>query len=191
MNGDQALMRKVMKARREKLTKKEITDGGAVIADKIRSLEVYRRCGWLWCYLSCAGEADTSALIRQAVCDGKRIAAPKVTGPRTMIFCEITSIEHDTRPGKMGILEPVSEKALIPGKDVPYEDILMIMPGVVFDRHRHRIGYGGGYYDTYLVGHGQIYTAAAAWDFQIVEHIPAQPWDQKPHVIVTEKNIYR
>ena len=108
-----------------------------------------------------------------------------------MIFCEITSVERDTHPGKMGILEPVSHRALFPGKDVSCEDILMVMPGVAFDRHRHRIGYGGGYYDTYLAGCGQIYTVAAAWDFQVVESVPSQPWDQKPQMIVTEKDIYR
>ena len=191
MNGDQAALRKAMKARRTKLTEKDIADGGAVIAKKICSLEAYSRCSWLWCYLSFAGEADTLSLIGQAIRDGKRIAVPKVTGPRTMIFCEITSVERDTHPGKMGILEPVSHGALIPGKDVSCEDILMVMPGVAFDRHRHRIGYGGGYYDTYLAGCGQIYTVAVAWDFQVVESVPSQPWDQKPQMIVTEKDIYR
>ena len=34
MNGDQAALRKAMKARRTKLTEKDIADGGAVIAKK-------------------------------------------------------------------------------------------------------------------------------------------------------------
>ena len=67
---------------------------------------------------------------------------------------------------------------------------VVIMPGVAFDCSRNRIGYGGGYYDRYLAGYDSVYKIAAAYDLQIVEQVPAEPFDLKPDCIVTESHIY-
>lgn len=67
---------------------------------------------------------------------------------------------------------------------------VVIMPGVAFDCSRNRIGYGGGYYDRYFAGYDSVYKIAAAYDLQIVEQVPAEPFDLKPDCIVTESHIY-
>ena len=49
------------------------------------------------------------------------------------------------------------------GRRAEEEKALMILPGVAFDRERHRVGYGGGFYDRYLSQHKQHPTAAVAF----------------------------
>ena len=83
--------------------------------------------------------------IEKAWADGKEIAVPKVQG-LDMIFYKLTDFAQ-LEPGYYGIPEPVS------GEIVQWEDALMIMPGVAFDRQNHRVGYGGGFYDRYLEKH--------------------------------------
>ena len=51
----------------------------------------------------------------------------------------------------------------------------MIMPGVAFDNQRHRVGYGGGFYDRYLSKHTSHFTAALAFEFQMMEEVPTEP----------------
>ncbi|WP_304635881.1 5-formyltetrahydrofolate cyclo-ligase, partial [uncultured Oscillibacter sp.] len=64
---------------------------------------------------------------------------------------------------------------------------MMWMPGAVFDRERHRIGYGKGFYDRYLArlrstavcqadGRTGLHltTAALAYACQIVTRIPSE-----------------
>ena len=113
----------------------------------------------------------------------KRIAAPKVIGS-DMIFYEITS-EQDLEPGYFGIREPRE------GLDVAGTDsVFLVMPGVAFDRNRHRAGYGGGFYDRYLSTHPDLYKAAVAFEFQMVEEVPTEPTDMRPDSVMTENTIY-
>ena len=66
----------------------------------------------------------------------------------------------------------------------------MIMPGVAFDKKRHRIGYGKGYYDRYLSKNAVKSKIALAFDFQILDHVPFKAYDVLPDQIITEKNRY-
>lgn len=102
-----------------------------------------------------------------------------------MIFYEITSMD-DLEPGYFGILEPKEGLAKATG-----EDGLMIMPGVAFDPFRHRVGYGGGFYDRYLSVHTKHSTAALAFEFQMLEEVPVEPTDLLPDVVITEGQLIK
>ena len=69
------------------------------------------------------------------------------------------------------------------------EDAFLVVPGVAFDENRHRAGYGQGFYDRYLAAHRKHATAAVAFEFQIVEEVPAEPTDIFPDLVITEKRI--
>ncbi|WP_062046368.1 5-formyltetrahydrofolate cyclo-ligase [Bacillus sp. JCM 19034] len=81
-----------------------------------------------------------------------------------------------------GLYEPIKEKTK------PYfsnEIDLMIVPGVVFDYNRFRIGYGGGFYDRYLSAYdGQ--TIALATNEQMVPTLPHEGHDLPVQKILTE-----
>jgi 5-formyltetrahydrofolate cyclo-ligase len=87
-------------------------------------------------------------------------------------------------PGYKGIEEP-KKADLAQGKQV-----LVIMPAVVVDTSCNRIGYGKGYYDSYLQANPQHQTVALAFDMQVVEKIPVESFDQKPQIVITEKKRY-
>lgn len=68
----------------------------------------------------------------------------------------------------------------------------MIIPGIVFDRRLHRIGYGGGFYDRYLAGDAPFHTMAVAYECQcILGELPFESHDLCPEVLVTEREIYQ
>ena len=71
-----------------------------------------------------------------------------------MEFVRINSYD-DLQDGYMGIKEPVSDDYEIP------QDGLLVMPGLAFDVTLNRIGYGGGFYDRYLVKNGDRYYKTA------------------------------
>jgi len=72
---------------------------------------------------------------------------------------------------------------------------LVIVPGVVFDKSGHRIGYGHGYYDRFLDNLEKINKNAVkvglAYDFQIADKVPIEKHDVPVDKIVTEKRIIR
>ena len=60
--------------------------------------------------------------------------------------------------------------------------------GVVFDRAGNRIGYGGGYYDSYLK-QADCIKVGVAFDFQCVEQIVPEVHDVPVDYIITEKEM--
>ncbi len=93
----------------------------------------------------------------------------------------------ELKPGYAGILEPESHASRL--RDLNTLDAL-IVPGVAFDLHGGRMGFGKNYYDQCLLGfRGK--RVALAYDFQIVPEMPIGLRGQKVDWIVTEKRVIR
>ena len=132
-------------------------------------------------YVSMGSEVDTEKIILQAWKEGKRVAVPKTDRKRVMHFMQITSFA-DLREGRFGVMEPIGEEELI-----PTEKDLFLVPGALFDRKKNRVGYGGGYYDTYFEKYQGYRKIGLAFSEQISEiEIPAEEYDIPLDDIVTE-----
>lgn len=219
-------VRKKVLALRDSIPVADKAQYDADIREIVTGMDEYREAEVILAYVSYKSEVDTTILIQQALKDGKNMFTPKVSG-NEMEFWRITAME-DLQEGYRGILEPVqsitfpdwiSERYGVPDTDAVITrtencvqevcKVLMCMPGAVFDTERHRIGYGGGFYDRYLnrlsyvsnqaassekqrlhVGHFKLTTAALAYHCQILEQIPYEEHDVKPDFLVTERRIY-
>ncbi|MCM1158928.1 MAG: 5-formyltetrahydrofolate cyclo-ligase [Bacteroidales bacterium] len=186
MNG-KGNIRKAIMEKRCRLTAEEVENYSLAIAHRLTELNLYKECRNLCVYQAFRNEVSCDKIMRQALSQGKRVFVP-VTVPekREMEFYRIT---ENTRwqAGAYGIREPVP----VPEAAVLEEKALILMPGLAFDRSRHRIGYGGGYYDRYLVNHPEHTTIALCYPFQITEnHLPAEPHDILPDYILTAEEIF-
>ena len=87
---------------------------------------------------------------------------------------------------RYGILEPYKTKKNVPD--------IMLVPLLVFDNNKSRIGYGKGYYDRYLNKYlkkfRNILTIGVAFSFQKHHKLPINNKDVKLNYILTEKGIY-
>ncbi len=87
---------------------------------------------------------------------------------------------------KFGILEPVKTKAKVPN--------IMLVPMLAFDKKKHRLGYGKGFYDRYLNKYlkkfKNILIVGVAFSFQRHHKLPTNNSDVKLDFIITEKGIY-
>ena len=175
--------------RKEVFRRRKAADPAVLAADseticrKIIESPQFRKADSVYVYMDCKGEVSVKLLLETAWKLGKRTAAPKVTGPGTMKYYYIRSYE-DLAPGYYDIPEPVTDE------EAHDEDALLIVPGVAFDRNRHRCGYGQGFYDRYLAAHKDHPTIAIAFGFQMAEAVPAGPYDMFPQVLITEKEVY-
>ena len=177
------------------------------IREFITGMEEYREAEAILAYVSYKSEVDTTELIQHALSDGKYVFAPKVSG-NEMEFWQISSLE-DLREGYKGIREPV-QRVSFPNWISRHigNNVMMWMPGAAFDRERHRIGYGGGFYDRYInrllqrteqttsaerartqSRHFILTTAALAYSCQVLERIPYEEYDVKPDILITERGI--
>lgn len=136
-------------------------------------------------YLSFGNEWDTRSIVAEAFKLGKKIAIPK-TDPKTktMDFYEITE-EWQVRKGHFGILEPIVEEARFVDKD---EIDLLVVPGLIFSKDGYRIGYGGGYYDRFLIDFIHP-TVSLVSKTQLRETLPINHYDLPVNYLITENGI--
>ncbi|MCD6109245.1 5-formyltetrahydrofolate cyclo-ligase [bacterium] len=164
-------------------TKKEKFDNQ--IYKNITGLPEWKKAKKVFIYISMKDEVDTRALIKNYL--GKKIIiVPKShTKFNKLTLHEIKSFD-DTEKGSYSIMEPKSHTRII----TPEEVDLVIIPGIVFDKNGHRIGYGKGYYDR-LTKHLTCHKIGLAYKVQIVNNIPAQKHDVPVDTLVTEETVYR
>lgn len=134
----------------------------------------------IYCYVSKQEEVSTKIIIEEAFARGKSVAVPKVLGPHRMEFYYIKSLD-ELKQGYKGILEPSADR------EAKGERGLAIVPGVAYDCLGNRIGYGGGFYDSYLQAHPFLDTIGLFYSVQGVEKLPCDEGDIQLQMIITEK----
>ena len=184
-NMEKKDIRKQVFAQRAKTSEAFVKQQSSLIAGKIFALPQFQDASCIYVYMDYNKEASTRPIIEEAWRLGKKVAAPKVFG-EDMRYFYIHSYD-DVAPGYFNIQEPDETRNLEEAAD---ETALLLVPGVAFDKDRHRCGYGKGFYDRYLSRHTQHATVAMALDFQIVETVPSDVYDICPQMLITPTMIY-
>ena len=180
---DKSQIREIIKSKKNTLTKDQIITYSNQITSKLVEQLEYKVSDTVFCYINFNQEVVTRELIEKSWNNNKRVAVPKVEDNK-MEFYYITEW-NNLEKGYYNIYEPTTDyKARLDC------NTLMILPGLAFDIHRNRIGYGGGFYDRYLQNRKEISKIAIAYDFQIFDSIPYENTDIKPDKIITDKNIF-
>lgn len=177
-------LRKQLKKRTSSLTEEYKKDADRQIFRRAISLPEYRAAETIFCYAGTEEEINTRPVLERILSDGKRLGVPRCIGKGIMEVHMITHLEQ-LKPGMYGILEPEESCALIR----PEEIDLAFVPCLSCSRDGRRLGYGGGYYDRYLIQTtcGKI---ALCREKMLEEEIPAQEWDLGMDKVVTERCVY-
>jgi len=133
-------------------------------------------------YMDFRNEIMTGGIIEGLYEAGKRVYLPKVQGSN-MVVGQYMGKESLVR-GAFDICEPAG---VVDEKDFG----CVVTPGVVFDKHGSRVGFGKGYYDRFLSGVSCDLIVGLAYDFQVVKHVEAEEHDKCVDIILTEKDLYR
>jgi 5-formyltetrahydrofolate cyclo-ligase len=78
----------------------------------------------------------------------------------------------------------------IKNKKPPASFDVIIVPALGFDRHLHRIGYGGGYYDKFLATQPRAHKIGVCFETGKLEQIPTESHDIPMDTIITERRVY-
>ena len=145
-------LRTRMAAIREILGPEGRARADAGIAKKVCAHAAYEEADTVFTYLSVGTEVDTREIIRDAWSKGKAVAIPRVVkGTRKMDWYRIDDFDAIEK-GAFGMEEPIADPdrlVEVPGKGSGAKAVALV-PGVAFDLDGYRIGYGGGFYDTFL-----------------------------------------
>jgi 5-formyltetrahydrofolate cyclo-ligase len=174
-------------ARRDRLGEDERARRSAAVRRRFLRVAAVRRARTLFCFASFRTEVDTAGILRWALRRGLVTAVPLVRGPRDMVAVRITDMT-DLQPGHWDIPEPRPGLPLVEPGSID----VAVLPGAAFDAQGGRLGYGGGFYDTFLRGLAPgAARIALAFDDQVVGHVPCETHDLRAHLIVTERRVLR
>lgn len=167
---------------KKRMTHEEIENYSAALTDMFVHLPEFLSADCLFAYMSYNQEVQTRDLIAAALDRGLPVAVPRIMGEH-IEFRFIRSLDTCI-VGSFGIQEPDDVHDCADGV---FRRVLMLMPGLAFDRTGTRVGYGKGFYDKYLSRYPDVdFTKIAlCYDFQLVDAIPADPHDQKADRILT------
>ena len=168
--------------KRNSLPKEEVTSKSRNIEERLFNLDPYKKSRTVMLFVSFNNEVYTHDMIKKSF-GKKNVVIPKVM-QQEIEPSVIIDFDSLIPAGKFGILEPIEIMK------IAYKNIdLVLVPGIAFDSGGHRIGYGFGYYDKFLKKVPKAVKVGLAFDFQIVDRIPAEEHDVPVDFIITEKRV--
>lgn len=128
-------------------------------------------------YLPMRSEIDLYPLIQKLLDLKLNVITSKTLPNRQLQHLRLTNLD-DLEFGMYGTLYPKNNQ-VFEGK---YD--LIIVPGLAYDKANYRLGYGGGYYDSFLTKHRYAYQVGICYPFQLLDSIPTDSHDSQLNKIL-------
>lgn len=179
MTDKQELRKKIRAAKRavpfcDKVSRSE------AIMQQVEALSRFAEARTVLLYWSMDDEVYTHGLVSKwyedktlllPCVDGDDLRLRQYTGPECMKAGEQFGIGEPTGP-EWTDLESVE---------------VIVVPGVAFDKKGNRLGRGRGFYDRLLASTPNAYKIGVAFDFQMVEDVPTEPFDKPMDIVISER----
>ncbi|PUU91833.1 MULTISPECIES: 5-formyltetrahydrofolate cyclo-ligase [Halanaerobium] len=189
MQKKEELRKKYLKERSE-IPQNKISSWSQKINKQFLKLPQLETAKKVMAYASMRKEIETFDLMEELLDQGYLLYLPYTRKDQIDLgTAQINNLDSDLKEGVYGVQEPV---ARIRGEEVPEDLDLIIVPGACFTPEGYRIGYGGGYYDSFLSKHADgALKVGFCYDRFIVDSIPVEDHDVPVDLIITEKEVIR
>lgn len=191
MNDGRDLLRARMAVQREELDAKQRITAAAGVLRSLEMLPEFMVDTRIAGYWAVRGELPLNLAVASLARREQHYFLPVLGTTRQLFFAEYatgTAVTHN----RFGIPEPAvpADRRLAP-QDVD----VILLPLLAFDRLGHRLGTGGGWYDSSLAFLREGPRPATpllvgiGYAFQEVEAIPTEPWDVDLDYIATDAEL--
>lgn len=178
-------IRNTLRQKRRDLPAFQRLKAGVRLAQCLKRHPLARRAQNIGVYHASDGEIDLRHFVKWASSRGKTCYYPVVhsaTHSRTMDFYKKSRF---FKTGRFAIPVPSRGRAIAPRR----LDWILV-PLVAVDRVGHRLGRGKGYYDRYLKRMKRdLRIWGVAYRFQILDSVPARPWDVPVSGVATAQGL--
>ncbi|MBP5322023.1 MAG: 5-formyltetrahydrofolate cyclo-ligase [Kiritimatiellae bacterium] len=182
-----AEIRTALSERRHTVSHEERRKIGKIIAGRLATppFDLLLRCDLICIYLSTPHEIPTHTFAQIAWARGKAVCVPVWDKNIKQYRLSLLSPGARLKVGRFGIREPELHI------DVPAWDVhAFLIPGLAFDQHGGRLGYGGGYYDRLLATAPAAKKVGICYDWQVVNFdLPQDEHDKRVDFVMTERKL--
>lgn len=182
-----AAARQLARAARCALSDEHCRAADAAIARLLLAMPELADARVVLAYNALREEVDLAPALTALRERGTAIAYPRVESPGVLGLHLVTE-ETLLVPGPMGLTEPAADTPRVPRETID----AVLVPGVAFDQHGWRLGFGGGFYDRLLPTlRPECVTIGIAYDEQVLTDLPSEDHDQRVDAVVTPTRVIR
>ena len=182
---DKKELRRYIREQKRHFTSQQLGEMSLCIMSSLLSHSQIQKADYVLMYHSLPDEVDTHSALDQLLAMGKKVLLPKVVSDTEMTIHEYTGADSLQPSEPYGILEPTTPELSI----INCQLSIAIVPGMAFDKQRHRLGRGKGYYDRFLSRIPNIYKIGVCFPFQMLESIPSESTDVVMDEVITSLNL--
>ena len=153
------------------------------ICERVETWPIFQQSQTILTYMPIKGEVDLTPLLTRH--PEKQWILPRILPEENhrMVF-------HPYDAGRLvrhpfGMAEPAADSSTVPPEAIQ----LALVPGLAFDRHGWRLGYGGGYFDRFLQDFSGV-SVGVVFHALLLDEIPRGPFDVPMQWIVTEGDFF-
>ncbi|MGB0882851.1 MAG: 5-formyltetrahydrofolate cyclo-ligase [Vicingaceae bacterium] len=146
------------------------TEYDSWICEQLEELIIKNNFKIVHAYLPMGKEINITPLLEKLLSNNITVVTPKTLPKRQLENRVLTSLDTIEK-GVFGTTHPSNPKEYKGTFD------LIIIPGLAFDNNNFRLGYGGGYYDNFLVNHPEALKVGIFYPHQKVEKVPTESHD--------------
>lgn len=180
IKSEKANIRKLMLDKRKQIDATDKAQYDKYICQELEQIIQENNFKVVHAYIPIANEINILPLINKLLKNNITVVCPKTLTKRRLenrVLVSLTKLEM----GIMQTLHP-EEPLIYEGK---YD--LVIVPGLAFDKANYRVGYGGGYYDNFLIDHPEALKVGIFYPFQMIDTVPLEPHDVRLDLILSKE----
>lgn len=188
------ILRKEMREKLRAFSSSEKTASASkAVCRAVLASAAYKNAGTVFLYMSMPTEPDVSAVIPQALRDGKKVCIPKSdlhTGRMDFFYLDdAKELSDQLEDGAFHIREPKPFLEKVPdGEQFPDNSVLLV-PALAFSSDGKRLGRGKGFYDQYISripAAKSVVLCGICFSFQLLADIPEEAHDCRLDMILTD-----
>jgi 5-formyltetrahydrofolate cyclo-ligase len=189
LEESKSMLRRMMVSRRRSLSPASCHLWSQLIQLAVLKFPQYLAARKVALYSPIENEVGTNAILTDALGNDKKVFYPRTDSGDSPWFFQISS-PTELRAGRSQIPEPSGVNALLLEGRGDSHNLIVFVPGIAFDVRGHRLGRGSGWYDRILAAlKDQGIFVGLAYEFQVVDQLATETWDQQVHYVITEKRI--
>ena len=167
---------------RAKLPKPVKVKYDAWICEALHNIIELKQYKTIHCYLPMGTEINITPLIQELLIAKKTVVTPKTLPKRKLKNLVLKSLD-ELEKGVFGTSHPLGDDEYEGSYD------LIIIPGLAFDGSNYRLGYGGGYYDNFLVNYPTAKKIGIFYPYQEVTTVPIEAHDIQLDEIIVNRDF--
>ncbi len=164
---------------RQQLTQEAVVQKSKKINEQLFEIAQQKDLTAVHCFIPMGKEVDIKPFISYLLKTETTVVCPKTLKKpslKHLILSDLNNVEQ----GRFGTVYPAGDKEYLGSFD------LIIVPGLAFDQQGGRLGYGGGFYDNFLVKHPAAIKVGVGYDFQLMHQVPTEEHDVRLEIALAD-----